>query len=106
MVFRNKNQSSKQLIEISINGQPIEEVNFAKYLGILIDHKLTFKMHTNQISKKLIRGNILIARLRHFVSRKILLNFYFVQNQDTLPLNRCEDQVHNLFKIASLNILL
>ena len=76
MVFRNKKDNSEPLLTISINGEPVEEVKCAKYLGIFIDHKLTFKEHINHVAKKLTRGNILISRLRHFVTREILTSFY------------------------------
>ena len=53
----------------------------AKYLGIYIDHKLTFKQHINHITQKLRRGNTLIARLRHFIDLKSMINFYYANIQ-------------------------
>ena len=76
MVFRNKKDNSGPLLNLAINGETVEEVQCAKYLGIFIDHKLTFKEHINHVSKKLTRGNTLIARLHHFVPHDILTSFY------------------------------
>ena len=55
----------------------IKEVDSIKYLGIIIDAKLTFKPHINEVSKKVARGIGVLYKLRPFVSQKILINFYY-----------------------------
>ena len=51
----NKTNAIKN-VKLSINGVILEEVNYAKYLGILIDNKLKWKEHLNAISLKLSKG--------------------------------------------------
>ena len=58
-------------VTILINRQAIEEKNFVKDLGILIDSKLTFKQHITAISKKVSRAIGMMYKLRPFVDKKI-----------------------------------
>ena len=81
IMFRNKNCTSKELIKLKINDEEIVEKIYAKYLGVLIDNKLTWEHQINHINKKLTIGNALLAKLRHFVPTNILKNLYnaFIQ---------------------------
>ena len=47
-----------------------------KYLGIFFDENLSWKFHINLISSKISRGVGIIAKLRHYVPRKILFSIY------------------------------
>ena len=47
-----------------------------KYLGVLIDKNLSWKHHIDAIATKISKHVGLIAKLRHYVPRKILLNLY------------------------------
>ena len=76
LVFRTKNSSNEQILNLHINGQPIIEKQFAKYLGVFFDNKLTWQTHIEHITSKLIKGNALLAKLRHFVPAKSLKNLY------------------------------
>lgn len=84
LLFRTKNCSSNNQINLEINGSPIVEKDHAKYLGLLIDHKLTFEYHIEHINTKMIKGNALLAKLRHYVPDTVLKNFYNAQIQPHL----------------------
>ena len=60
-----------------INKKAIKEVSCVQYLGILIDSKLTFKAHIDEVSKKVSRGIGVLYKLRHYVSTKTLINVYY-----------------------------
>ena len=45
-----------------------------KYLGVLLDSNLSWKFHVNDVALKISRTVGVVARIRHFVSRTILLN--------------------------------
>ena len=45
-----------------------------KYLGVLLDSNLTWKFHVNDVALKISRTVGVVARIRHFVPRTILLN--------------------------------
>ena len=47
-----------------------------KYSSILIDHKINWKTHTNNIVSKLMRGNSILSKLR-YVNKEILRTIYF-----------------------------
>ena len=47
-----------------------------KYLGVLIDKNLSWKHHIDAIAIKISKNVGLIAKLRHYVPRKILFNVY------------------------------
>lgn len=76
LIFRPKNASNKLDTQIMINGKLLKEKESAKYLGILIDNKLLFKTHIDHVNNKLIKGNSLLAKIRHFVPTSVLRNVY------------------------------
>ena len=76
ILFRPKNQREGQLISLTLNGEAIKERISAKYLGIFFDNKLLWNHQIEHISKKLIKSNALLAKLRHFVGHKTLTNLY------------------------------
>ena len=48
---------------IYINGEKLNEVDHAKYLGVLIDNKLNWSFHINDVSLKISKGAGLLAKL-------------------------------------------
>ena len=76
LLFRTKNESSAPKINLQLNGSPIEEKISAKYLGIIMDHKFTYEEHIKQVRSKLIKGNAILSRVRHFIPEKMLMNTY------------------------------
>ena len=64
-------------VTILINRYVIEQKEYIKYLGELIDAKLTFKQHISAVSKKISRTIGLMYKLRHYVSKKILVMLYY-----------------------------
>ena len=66
-----------QPVTILINRQAIEQKDSVKYLGVLIDSKLTFKQHITAISKKVSRATGMMYKLRPFVNKKILQMIYY-----------------------------
>ena len=84
LLFRPKNASNELNLELEINGEKLIEKHCAKYLGIIIDNKLTFSDHISQLNQKLTKGNCLLAKLRHFVPSKILKNLYYAHIQPFL----------------------
>ena len=49
---------------------------FVKYLGVLIDIKLTWNNHTDTILLKISRTVRLLSKLRHFVPFSTLISIY------------------------------
>lgn len=64
-------------ISLTINNSPIQIVNSFKYLGVILDNKLSFKDHIINLGKKIARSVGIISKLRHYFPSKILLKLYF-----------------------------
>ena len=54
----------------------LESKEYIKYIGILIDKNLTWKHHIDTVSLKISKMGGLLAKLRQFVPRQILLKIY------------------------------
>ena len=54
----------------------LERKDCIKYLGVLIDENLSWKNHINSVTTKISKTVGLIAKLRHFVPCRILINIY------------------------------
>ena len=81
LLFRTKNSTGIRKINIKINGIDVEEKLYAKYLGVLIDNKLSYTEHINHVNSKLIKGNAILTKVRHFLPEKLLINTYHAQIQ-------------------------
>ena len=55
----------------------LKEVDHAKYLGTLIDNKLSWTFQINAVSLKNSKGIGLLAKVRHYVPSSILRSLYF-----------------------------
>ena len=68
-------------LNIKIMGEQLKEKGFTKYLGILIDNKLTWPHHINPIKLKISKGIVILTKLKRFLSRETLrmLFFTFIQ---------------------------
>ena len=57
--------------------EEIKEKEHTKYLGILIDSKLSWKQHINHVNLKVSKGLAILYKLRSYVSEQILRMLYF-----------------------------
>ena len=55
---------------------PLDCKDYVKYLGILIDTNLSWKIHIEYIALKISKTVGLIAKLRHFLPLHTLLHIY------------------------------
>ena len=76
LAFRSKSENSEKILNLQINNELLEEKIYTKYLGIYIDHKLTWKYETEHINSKLIKGNAILAKMRHYIPEKVIKNLY------------------------------
>ena len=75
MIFTNSNNIDN--IQPTMRNQPIERKNVAKFLGILIDEKLTWKQHINTIQAKLSRNCGIMFRMKGILPLKTMLTLYY-----------------------------
>ena len=72
----------KPNMKISINDIEVKEKCSVKYLGTMIDNKLSWKTHIEYIRTKLSKSIGVISKVKYFVTEKVLINLYhaFVQS--------------------------
>ena len=75
MIFRPKGKN-EICPTININGSNIQEVDNAKFLGIIIDNKLNWLEHIKCISRKIAKGTGIIIKARKSFETETLLNLY------------------------------
>lgn len=64
MVFHNSHSPPPGLVPTSIHNEGVEQVNHFKYLGLIIDNKLTFEQHITNIHKRSQQRLYVIRKLR------------------------------------------
>ena len=64
-------------VNLLINDNIIRHENSIKYLGIIIDSNLNWKEQVHELCKKISRGIGILSKLRHFVSKRILIQIYY-----------------------------
>ena len=69
VIFASVNKLMKS-ITILVNKQAISQKDYVKYLGVVIDSRLTFQQHISSIKKKVSRTIGIMYKLRHFVNKK------------------------------------
>ena len=77
IIFHPYNKPIKQRITIKINNKAINEKEFIKYLGVLIDSTLSWKYQISNISKKISRAIGIMYKLRPFLPLKVMKNVYY-----------------------------
>ena len=60
----------------TMNQEPINQVNYTKFLGLYIDEELTWKYHINHVTMKVAKMTGIMAKARHFLPLKTLLTLY------------------------------
>ena len=77
VIFHPYNKPNNLKINLRINKKPIKETQNIKYLGIILDSTLSWKDHTDKISKKIKRAIGLMYKIRPYVFSKTLLKLYY-----------------------------
>ena len=61
---------------IVIDQKEVRRVKLVKYLGMIVDDKLTWNQHVDYISSKITRNIGILKRVRHFIPKESLLLLY------------------------------
>ena len=64
-------------IEIKIDNQTINRVDKTKFLGVVIDSKLSWKTHISLVAGKLSKSIGMIVKAREYLNRNALLTLYY-----------------------------
>ena len=78
ILFRsNKKQPPQTPSVITIDDRTIPQVTSTKFLGVYIDQHLKWKVHIEEINKKITKNIGILKRISHVIPSHILINLYF-----------------------------
>lgn len=77
VIFRRKGKQISRKLNFRISGQKLKFSRHVKYLGVLIDEHLLWDDQIKELSGKLSKAAGILAKMRHFVNYKSLLNLYY-----------------------------
>jgi len=75
VLFASVNKPLKN-VTILLGRKAIAQKDFVKYIGVLIDSRLSFKAHISSITKKIARTIGLFYKLRYYMNQKTLIMIY------------------------------
>ena len=77
MIFRTNNtRIPNNLPEMSLYGEKIEMVRSLKFLGVVINDKLSWKCHMQKIKSKLRSSTAVFSKIKHQINEHASLNLY------------------------------
>ena len=62
---------------LTIDGETINRVNETKFLGVMVDDKLSWASHINYISKKISKGIGILCKARKYLPKSCLVTLYY-----------------------------
>ena len=77
VLFRHPKKKLNYKIKLKLNGKSIYFSSHVKYLGVILDEHLNWSYHMTNLAVKLRRSNGIISKLRHSVSKNILISVYY-----------------------------
>ena len=76
MVFTRKLNEIENIV-LRVEGQTIERVTQTKFLGVIIDEKLTWRNHVNYMSTKIANSIRILIKARFCLSKETLVSLYY-----------------------------
>ena len=67
----------KPSVNLKIDNENLAEVEKTKFLGVMIDNKLTWKYHVNYIAGKIARGIGILIKARTFLKKETMITLYY-----------------------------
>ena len=77
VIFRNPGKSVTVTKTLYINGTPIKQEPYTKFLGVYLDEKLNWSKHIQEISTKIARGIGVLTRARRYLDQTIMKTLYY-----------------------------
>eukprot|EP00111_Clytia_hemisphaerica_P003667 TCONS_00010498-protein len=74
MIFSEHKQTN---FNISISGQTLNHVNEAKYLGVIIDHKLSWREHLKRLHTRIKQNIGILHKVGWFLPRKNMISLFY-----------------------------
>ena len=78
MIFHgSRKKLSLDDLSICIAGSPVSRVGFCKFLGLVVDEHLSFKLHINHLINKISSNIGIISRIRRYINTKTAITLYY-----------------------------
>jgi hypothetical protein len=77
MIFGLKKHSPVKNINVFISNQKLDTVEISKFLGVIIDNKLSWKEHCLYTSKKLSKSIAILSLAKKYLNPKTMLQLYY-----------------------------
>ena len=77
VLFRGPKRKMENNIDIKISGTKIKEKEYIKYLGVLIDNRVSWVHHIRHANLKVSKGIGMLTKLRQFVSKNVLRSLFY-----------------------------
>ena len=77
LVFRPPQKKLNERLVLRLNGSNIFESSKIIYLGVILDSRLRWKHHINELTKKLSRAVGMIYKIRNDCTKHVLLSLYY-----------------------------
>jgi len=77
MLFTKQNEYTDTNFNVQINNHLLSRTECVKYLGVIIDDKLIWKLHTTLVKKQVSKASGIICKLRHYIPFISLKTVYF-----------------------------
>ena len=77
VIFKLRQKKFNSSIFLPFGGKPLQQSNITKFLGVYIDHHLTWKHYITYVCKQIAKSMGIISRSRFFLSSTTKLTLYF-----------------------------
>ena len=77
MVFNIAKKNVKTSVNINVNNFSLEKVNSTKFLGVIIDSKISWLSHIQFIKTKISKGIGILCKARKYLTISSLITLYF-----------------------------
>ena len=76
VLFHHDNKTIDHELKLKLNGKHLSLSENVKYLGITINHNLSFSQHQDSLSIKLRHANGALSKIRHVASKSVLRSVF------------------------------
>ena len=71
------NNKPKNIVTILLNKKALEENEYVKYVGVLLDSSRSFRHHISSLNKKISGAIGVMYKIKYFVDKHILTTLYY-----------------------------
>ena len=77
ILFRPRHKPCEVRLTLRVKNKKISLSTEVKFLGVILDQHLTWKLHIAELSKKLTKANGLLSKIRHYIDVSTLKTIYY-----------------------------